>query len=253
MANFGIAIVTYNRVSRLRETIEHLRNKTSSSVQLIVSDDGSTDGTLDFLKGENIPHIVGQNRGVCWNKNRGLFFLANMIGCDAVILIEDDTRPNKEGWETDWFEAAQDWGHVNFAGPWFAERFESGAGSVSDPVLCPVISGQCCAYSREALAFVGYLDPRFKGYGHGHAEHSKRLIRAGYGGSYQSGRPQFRLLKSDLHVEAAESFKNPEDLARNATLAKELANEPLYRSPWANDAEMEIFRTEMKSALSTFK
>ena len=75
-----------------------------------------------------------------------------------------------------------EWGHANLAAEWLSEKFLSGTGTVDDPVHSTAVTAQCSVYSREALLFGGYFDPRFTGYGHEHVEHSCRLIRCGYGG-----------------------------------------------------------------------
>jgi hypothetical protein len=103
--------------------------------------------------------------GIAWNKNRALFFLHRILECDVIILIEDDSYPNNLDWQTDWIEAAQKWGHVNFAGSWFRERTLSGTGNIDSPFL------------SASLSVCGFMDSRFKSYGYAHAEHSSRLGR----------------------------------------------------------------------------
>ena len=182
----GIGITTYNRRGILAGTIRRVRELTRHEpVHLVVADDGSQDGTQEALRKQGIPLVTGPNRGIAWNKNRALFLLSEMLRCDVVILLEDDATPTRFGWDSEWIDAAQRWGHVNYAGPWLQPHFVSGAGTPADPVLCSALTAQCAAFSREALAFGGYFDPRFQGYGHEHVEHTRRLARAGYGGCDQ--------------------------------------------------------------------
>lgn len=158
----GIGIVTYNRRDVLLGTLDAVLRHTRAPSRLLVADDGSTDGTVEAVHDLRIPVVTGQNAGVAWNKNRVLFALR---GCDPIILLEDDTRPSAPGWEAPLADGARRWGHVNLAGDWFAHAFVSGAGTADDPILARETSGQCSAFSAEALAWVGYLDTRFKGYG----------------------------------------------------------------------------------------
>lgn len=91
----GIGIVTCNRRAILSDTIDQVRAFTRQpNAALVVADDGSRDGTLDMLRGKRVPVITGVNMGIAWNKNRALFMLADMLECETVILLEDDTQPN---------------------------------------------------------------------------------------------------------------------------------------------------------------
>jgi len=251
----GIGIVTYNRKAILSDTIDQVRALTRQpNAALVVADDGSTDGTLAMLRDKQVPVVTGVNMGIAWNKNRALFTLSHMLECETVILLEDDTMPNRSGWEAVWIQAAQRWGHVNFAGDWMQQYFLSGAGTVEDPVRSHMITAQCAAYSRAALTFGGYFDPRFRGYGHEHVEHTRRLVRVGYGGTEErvdgNERVLYYMIKGDLTVVSSQSYYVEEEEQRNLHLARRLMAEPGYRAPWGNDAELRQFRAETESAMS---
>jgi glycosyltransferase involved in cell wall biosynthesis len=253
MSRLGIAVVTYNRLPLVRRTIERIRQHTKHEFELVVADDGSGDGTAEALRAAGCRVISGPNMGVCWNKNRGLFFLKEVAKCDVVLMIEDDTYPIKDSWEDVWLNASERYGHIGLAGDWFRASFVSGAGTLAEPYVSPDISGQCEGFSRESLAFVGYLDTRFKGYGVGHAEHSMRFLRAGYGGTFsrpRDGREQygFYLISADLKVEDPAENRSQEQAARNHAVLNELKGEKVHRCAWNTDAEMEQFRREIDRA-----
>jgi hypothetical protein len=197
--------------------------------------------------------ITGVNMGIAWNKNRALFLLSHMLGCDTVILLEDDTRPNRSGWEADWIAAAERWGHANYAGGWMHEHFLSGAGTVDDPVRSKMVTAQCSAYSHLALTFAGYFDSRFQGYGHEHVEHTRRLVRVGYGGTDQriNGEEQviYNLIKGAVTVVTSQSYYTEEEEQRNLQLARRIMGEQGYRSPWGEDSQLRQFRSEIESAM----
>ena len=77
-----------------------------TDVDFVVADDGSTDGSVAMLREQDVPVVTGVNMGVAWNKNRALYLLAQVRGCVAVILLEDDTMPDRTGWEDAWISAA---------------------------------------------------------------------------------------------------------------------------------------------------
>jgi glycosyltransferase involved in cell wall biosynthesis len=250
----GIGIVTYNRRDILSETIDMVRAFTRQpGAALVVADDGSSDGTLAMLRDKQVPVITGVNMGIAWNKNRALFLLSHELGCETVILLEDDTRPVLAGWEAEWIAAARRWGHVNYGGDWMREHFESGSGTAADPWRSTMVTAQCSAYSSTALTFGGYFDPRFRGYGHEHVEHTRRLVRVGYGGTDEridgQERVRYFLLKGDLTVATAKSFQNAAEEERNLQLARRIMGEQGYRSPWGADKELRQFRSETESAM----
>jgi glycosyltransferase involved in cell wall biosynthesis len=249
----GIGIITYNRRDALAGTLARVRTHTNAPFTLVVADDGSEDGTMDLLRSHNVTVVTGRNMGVAWNKNRALFLLAAIIQCDVVILLEDDSFPTRDGWEQEWVQATQSWGHVNLAGGWFRDSFLKGSGTVEDPIFSTEVSGQCSGFSRAALLYAGYFDSRFRGYGHGHVEHTRRLVRVGYGGSYEEidgrVRPIFKLLKSPIEVTMPPSFADPADRNRNRLLSRQLVSEETYRMPWRDDAELMQFRAELAQAL----
>lgn len=250
----GIGIITYNRKEILSDTVDQVRALTRQpNAALVVADDGSSDGTLAMLRDKQVSVITGINMGIAWNKNRALFLLSQILGCETVILLEDDTRPDRTGWEAAWITAAQRWGHANFAGDWMQEHFLAGTGTVDDPVRCAMVTAQCSAYSRAALSFGGYFDSRFRGYGHEHVEHSRRLVRVGYGGTDERADGEeyvrYNLIKGDLTVVSSQSYFDKAEEERNLQLARGIMGEEGYRSPWGKDNELRQFRSEIDSAM----
>lgn len=251
----GIGIVTYNRRQIVSDTIDRVREFTrQADTAFVVADDGSSDGTLEMLREKQVPVITGINMGIAWNKNRALFLLSHILGCQTVVLLEDDTQPAKPGWESQWISGAQRWGHVNFAAPWMGEHILSGAGTADDPIRAKAVTAQCSAYSHDALTYGGFFDPRFRGYGHEHVEHTRRLLRVGYGGTDEmidgQERVRYFLINSDLKMVDTKSHLNADEEERNLHLARSIMGQQGYRSPWGEDRELRQFRSETESALS---
>ncbi|HEY3849008.1 MAG TPA: glycosyltransferase family 2 protein [Acetobacteraceae bacterium] len=246
----GIGIVTYNRRMVLSETLDHvLLHTRHTRTVLAVADDGSTDGTLDMLRSRQVLTVTGRNMGVAWNKNRALFLLSELSRCDVVVLLEDDAYPAQDNWEVEWMNAAIRWGHANVAAQWLRGHFVSGTGTAEDPILSTRVTAQCAVFSREALLFGGYFDSRFHGYGHEHVEHSRRLIRMGYGGVDQQD-ALFNLLWGGISYHSTQSSFDgkPEQVEENRQLARELFWDVSYRAPWRTEAEAKQFRDEMRGS-----
>ena len=253
-AKLGIGITTFNRCRKLEVCISRLQELTAQPFHLVVADDGSTDTTAAICAQPELICVAGPNMGIAWNKNRALFFLHRILECDVIILIEDDTCPNRRGWEAEWIEAAQKWGHINFGGGWFREGVLSGNGSVDSPFLSASLSGQCTAFSDRALSVCGYLDSRFKSYGYEHAEHSARLVRAGFGGEMRMGPrgeldPHYYLLAADLTVYSDESYRDEQSMAANWDTWTKMYGDPVYRHPWRTKKEFRQFRREIRAAI----
>lgn len=253
----GIGIITYNRRDLLQETIARVRKYTCrDDTDLVVADDGSTDGTVAMLRHDDVPVVTGVNMGIAWNKNRALYLLAQIRRCEVVLLLEDDTLPNRTGWERDWIEATSRMGHVNFAGDWLDKAgFVGGDGTADDPIMGRQITAQCAGYSREALDWAGYFDSRFRGYGHEHVEHSRRLVRCGYGGTerWTGGEEEvlYAMIKCDFDLRPAASTLDAEQVACNLTTAHAIMSDHNYRAPWRNLSELRQFRAEIRSAVET--
>ena len=88
----SVVIPAFNRKDYIRQTVDSVLNQTHKALELIVVDDGSTDGTLDILKeyGERITllqHPNGENRGQASALNLGL---QHLQGEYIAILDSDD-------------------------------------------------------------------------------------------------------------------------------------------------------------------
>jgi hypothetical protein len=145
---------------------------------------------------------------------------------------------------------------VNYAAEWLRPAFVGGRGTPAHPVLSTAVTAQCSAYTREALDYAGYFDSRFKGYGHEHVEHTRRLIRAGYGGTDQAPDGQeeviYRLIAHGVKALEVESFADDDQIARNLEVALPLMSDPSYRAPWRDTAELRQFRAEIESSFAAW-
>lgn len=248
-ATLGIAVTTYNRRDMLLDTVRAIRAMTTTPYELVVCDDGSSDGTIQALEAEGVAVLGGLNRGIAWNKNRGLFYLSQHHRCDTIILLDDDAQPAIFGWEREWIEACRRFGHVNFIPPHFRKDLVGGRMTASAPGVGPVVGGMAIGQSAAALSCVGYMDVRFGRYGHEHSDFTGRFTRAGFGGFlYEDGDRVWNLyylIHGGIELVPSQSSGSSDDLERNARLLGELVADPVYRSPWRSDEEMRQFLAEM--------
>jgi glycosyltransferase involved in cell wall biosynthesis len=73
MVEISIVIPTYNHERYIRDSIDSALNQTHKDVEVIVVDDGGTDGTGEIVKsyGDKVTYIHQQNRGVTHAMNTG--------------------------------------------------------------------------------------------------------------------------------------------------------------------------------------
>lgn len=249
----GIGITTYKRPERMRLTVDAVRRHTITNHHLVITDDGSDDATPETLRALDCDFILGSHRGIAWNKNRALYYLKTIQACDVIILLEDDTFPIEDGWELPWLEAGLVLKHANFAlQDGTGQEILYGAGSTSDPFIASNVSGQCSVFHREILDAVGYMDPRFTGYGYEHAEHTQRIIETGFGG-FASGEGEQRLyfpflIQSPLCVTEIRTELPLEEIARSGEIWLQFRYDPIYRAAWRNDAERAVFLAEIHAS-----
>jgi glycosyltransferase involved in cell wall biosynthesis len=68
----SVIIPTFNRVDFILQAIRSIQNQSKSVDEIIVVDDGSTDGTKELLQDEDIAYIYQKNSGVSSARNRGI-------------------------------------------------------------------------------------------------------------------------------------------------------------------------------------
>ena len=98
MSNFpkiSVVMLNYNGLKYIKKTIPSILKLSYSNFELIVVDNGSTDGSIDFLKKnkevllidnrENLGYSVGKNIGIKHAHGEFIFLI------DGDILIENST------------------------------------------------------------------------------------------------------------------------------------------------------------------
>jgi len=91
-----VLLPVHNRRAITEEFIKCLRQQTYEPVQLVLIDDGSTDGTSEMVSGYLPGATVLKGDGSWWwggSLQRGMEFLRKTAGRDDIVLIiNDDTR-----------------------------------------------------------------------------------------------------------------------------------------------------------------
>jgi len=165
----SIIVCTYNGAATIRETLEGLRHLDYPEYEVIVVDDGSTDGTAAIAAEYAVRLIRTENRGLSAARNAGLAAAAGEI----VAYIDDDAYPDPH-WLRYLARTLLDDGHAGAGGPnlsppgggLIAECVAHAPGAPSHVLLADAVAehvpGCNMAFVRERLEAVGGFDPQFR-------------------------------------------------------------------------------------------
>ena len=192
-AKFVTGVTTLDRKEYLESFVKDWLKTTDSSPNstLIVADDGSTDGTLEWLR-EDLD--LGQSRlvvirndgsGIARQSNSIIDFVSQMDPLpSAVFMCNDDIRFLKRGWDDAYFFAMQQSGfdHLVYFNPeWKPPSHAEGSprfeGLFSS---CSARDAMGCFYTLtpELISKIGFFDEgSFPVRGHSHVDYTLRACR----------------------------------------------------------------------------
>ncbi len=199
-SDFGltsIVIVTHNQLEYTRQCLESIRRLTDEPYELIVVDNASTDGTVDYLRAMPYVQLIANdaNRGFPAAANQGI----GVASGQQILLLNNDTVVTT-GWLGRMLRALRRDPQIGLVGP--CSNFVSGPqkvdcgydnlaeldgfawdwGKAHDGQLAQInrLVGFCLLVRREVVETIGLLDERF---GIGCFEDDDfclRAIQAGY-------------------------------------------------------------------------
>jgi GT2 family glycosyltransferase len=165
----SVIVCSYNGARTLAECLESLGGLQYPDYEVIVVDDGSTDGTAEIARRFGVRLLRGPNRGLSAARNAGLGLATGEI----VAYIDDDAYADPH-WLTYLAATFTTTDHVGVGGP---NVPPPGDGPVAHAVAAspggPVhvllsdreaehLPGCNMAFRRSALAAIGGFDPRFR-------------------------------------------------------------------------------------------
>jgi GT2 family glycosyltransferase len=165
----SVVVCTYNGARTLRECLSGLRDLDYPDYEVIVIDDGSTDGSAAIARQFPCRVVSTENRGLSRARNSGLTLATGSI----VAYIDDDAYPDPH-WLRHLATAFRHSTHAGMGGPnlpppgdgWIAECVASAPGN---PVHILVsdrdaehVPGCNMAFRKAALEAIGGFDPQFR-------------------------------------------------------------------------------------------
>ncbi len=172
---FSIIIPTYNRLSQIQATLESVYNQTFDDFEIIVVDDGSSDGTSEFLDNvsrKNFSVVHQNNRGPSAARNAGIRIAQGEI---FVFTDDDCIVPN------DWlsrFEKVFENTNADVVAGFVQNASKSVFSAISQYIInysvaylykmhtnTSFFTSNNIAYRKEVIKEVGGFDERFKNAG----------------------------------------------------------------------------------------
>ncbi|HSY27615.1 MAG TPA: glycosyltransferase, partial [Burkholderiaceae bacterium] len=110
----SIIIITHNQLSFTRQCVESIRRYTTLDVELIIIDNGSTDGTAEYLRAECGIRVLhnDNNLGFPAAVNQGLIASSG----EVLVLLNNDTVVT-QGWLDGLIKALDFDSHIGLVGP----------------------------------------------------------------------------------------------------------------------------------------
>lgn len=181
-SGFSIVVATYNQLPYLKRLVESLLALDFESYEIIIVDDGSTDGAAEYLAGlkhEKIKVVIlEKNSGTCVARNVGL----TMAKYPFLALTDHDCLAEKKWLKNldlifqktgaDFVFGSVIYVSENYQG-YFPERLVRNKDAYW-PMACNL------AFKKEVLEKLGGFDPDFFQYGNEDTELVLRAISRGY-------------------------------------------------------------------------
>lgn len=184
----SIIIPNYNGLDYLKPCIESIRKYTDTPYEIIVVDNGSTDGTLEYCKHNSVNLVsLPFNRGFPVACNYGL----RIASGDAIMLLNNDTLATRN-WLKNMLNCLYSSNEIGLVGP--VSNYISGKQQITEPftnvkeiarkyntqdpskwIPTKRIVGMCFLMKREVFNRVGLMDERFSP---GHFEDDDYCYRA---------------------------------------------------------------------------
>lgn len=188
MSKTSIIIPTYNGRQLLKDCIYSIKRYTEEPYEIIVVDNGSTDGTVDFCRQEGITFIsLANNLGFPAACNKGLKIATG----DTLLLLNNDVIVS-QNWLGNMLGCLNSSADIGIVGP--LTNYASGRQQIEMPytnvdemaqqlnepdsekwIQVERIVGLCFLFKRELMDQIGLLDERFSP---GHFEDDDYCYRA---------------------------------------------------------------------------
>ena len=208
MIESSLMMVTYNRIELTKKTLDGLKTSIKTPYNLVIVDNGSTDGTVEFLRqefdGKTNVHMIflPHNKGIAIGRNIALK-KADEIGTKWYCTIDNDVEM-PEGWLEECIDILSknmgygmigvnmenvEYPSVTLNGCTFQEKPRGNLGTA------------LIVFSKQLHQMIGFFNTQYVLYAHEDADYGMRARVAGFKMGYIS--------RMGIHLGADEQEKNP--------------------------------------------
>lgn len=93
----AIIVCAHNALATTKECVSYIARNTSNPHILQLVDNGSTDGTLEYMKGVSSNLAIPSNRGIAHGRNLGAYKFLNDPSIKYLCFLDNDTKVS-DGW-----------------------------------------------------------------------------------------------------------------------------------------------------------
>jgi|GEM_PF-3543469 len=182
----GVVVLAHNALEYTKRCLASVLHHTTVPLRLVVVDNGSADGTADWLTGLDDrrvrPVLLPDNRGVSGGRNVGLDHLDGDEGW--IVFLDNDTEVLAEWWapfvaaleaDPDAGIAGEDGVRVTWGPDGRALHPVLGAG----PQPCDVAVGYCMVMRPQTVGRIGRFDEQLGLFWHDDDDYAMRAARIG--------------------------------------------------------------------------
>lgn len=192
----SLMLVTYNRLDLTKRMLDSVFKNTNSSYRLIIVDNGSTDGTVDFLKNLKINNEFCQsydfklnenNMGIAIGRNQGLF-MAKKYNDPYLSTLDNDIEVT-HGWLQECVEILEKNPKlavgINMENVAYSLVTRGGKTFQHKPV--GNLGTACTVFTKELFNLIGYFNMEYEKYGEEDADYFFRARQVGWEMGYIKG------------------------------------------------------------------
>lgn len=189
-ARVNLAILTYNALDYTKMCLESIARNTRVEHNVFVLDNGSTDGSREWLRQHKAPNFYFEeavkNGGVPGGRNRLIEIITPFLPDDGFVAFSDNDMEMKEGWDEDYlafFDAHPEagilsaFGHRMIVRQYHRELLPPPLYTAAVDVAC---GGFACWVRAAAIRKIGGFDENLGLFWHEDDDFSLRAIAAGF-------------------------------------------------------------------------
>jgi len=193
----SVIVVTYNTLEITADCVRSVLDKTIRSFELIVVDNGSKDGSVEWLEKQNCLTLIANEENLGWAaaNNQGIWHSRG----EYCLLLNSDTIVRTRGWLREMIRLAQPddvatvgakllyadgriqhiGGSIHRTNPF--HPFDGASADTPESLEVrevPFNTGACLLIKKSAIELVGLIDEGYK-LGYGDVDYGLRCLEAG--------------------------------------------------------------------------